>query len=102
MILLQASLMDSLMGSWPLIMMFVVIYFFFIRPQSRKARDQANFVKGMAKGDQVVTNGGIVGKISKLTDSEVTLQVDQKSYITFLRSTINHEMTKSLEKAGAK
>lgn len=102
MIFLQGSFMDSLAGSFPLILMFIVIYFFFIRPQSKKAKNQANFVKDLSKGDQVVTNGGIVGKISKLTEHEVTLQVDQKTYLTFVRSSINHEMTKSFEDSSPK
>ncbi|HKK89489.1 MAG TPA: preprotein translocase subunit YajC [Saprospiraceae bacterium] len=89
--------MNTIGGAWPLILMFVVVYFFFIRPQSKKAKEQAEFVKNLKKGDEVVTGSGVIGKISKLDDQSVTLMVDQKSYITFLRSSINQEMTQALE-----
>lgn len=94
---LQGDIMNTIGGAWPLILMFVVVYFFFIRPQSKKAKEQAEFVKNLKKGDEVVTGSGVIGKISKLDNQSVTLMVDQKSYITFLRSSINQEMTKALE-----
>jgi len=94
---LQGDIMNTIGGAWPLILMFVVVYFFFIRPQSKKAKEQAEFVKNLKKGDEVVTGSGVIGKISKLDDQSVTLMVDQKSYITFLRSSINQEMTQALE-----
>lgn len=98
MILLQTDIVSTLRGVWPLLLMFVVVYFFFIRPQSKKTKDQANFIKNLDKGDKVVTNGGIIGKISKLDNQEVTIQVDQKSYITLLRSALNYELTQSIVK----
>jgi preprotein translocase subunit YajC len=90
--------MENITGYLPLILMFVVVYFFFIRPQQKKAKDQSNFEKNLKKGDQVATNSGIIGKISKIEDDRVTLLVDQKTYITFLRATINAEMTHALNK----
>ncbi len=71
----------------------LVMYFFFIRPQVKKQKAQNAFVQAMAKGDEVVTNSGIIGKINKFEDDAVTLQVDQKTFIRVVPSAISKEMT---------
>ncbi|OGQ99282.1 MAG: preprotein translocase subunit YajC [Deltaproteobacteria bacterium RIFOXYD12_FULL_57_12] len=59
----------------PLILIFVVFYFLLIRPQQKKAKEQQGFLANLKKGDAVVTNGGIYGTITGLTDLVVTLEV---------------------------
>lgn len=83
----------SLIGMWPIILMFVVIYFFMIRPQAKKNKDQGNFIKNMDKGDDVVLSSGIVGKITKMEDDFVQVQVDTKSFLRVAKSSVSKEMT---------
>ncbi|MFZ5775994.1 MAG: preprotein translocase subunit YajC [Thermodesulfobacteriota bacterium] len=59
----------------PLIMIFAVFYFLLIRPQQKKAREQQEFIQGLKKGDEVITGGGLHGKITGLTDKVVTLEI---------------------------
>ncbi|MGD2113327.1 MAG: preprotein translocase subunit YajC, partial [Gammaproteobacteria bacterium] len=66
---------DPLMSFLPLIFIFVVFYFLLIRPQSKKAKEHKQMVEALAKGDEVVTNGGLLGRISKVGDNFIELDV---------------------------
>ncbi|MEZ0483712.1 preprotein translocase subunit YajC [Fibrella aquatica] len=70
-----------------------VMYFFMIRPQQKKAKDQKNFVSSMKKGDSVVTIGGLHGKIASVEGTTVTLEVDRGTKLTFEKSAISREAT---------
>ncbi|MDA8159764.1 MAG: preprotein translocase subunit YajC [Desulfobacteraceae bacterium] len=59
----------------PLILIFVVFYFLLIRPQQKKAREHQDFLTGLKKGDLVVSSGGLIGTVTGLTDTVVTLEV---------------------------
>ncbi len=59
----------------PIILMFVVLYFIMIRPQMKRAKELRTMVDALQKGDEVVAAGGIVGRISKLSDNYLTLQI---------------------------
>lgn len=98
MILIFQAQPNAIMQFLPLAMIIVVMYFFFIRPQAKKQKEQAKFSAELTKGSEVVTSSGIIGKIVKLDEKEVTLMVDQKSQIRFLRSFISKEMTESFKK----
>ncbi len=76
----------------------VIMYLFFIRPQVRKQKSQDEFVKNMAKGDEVVTTSGIIGKISKIESRSVQLQLDQKTFINVVPGAISKEMSESYAK----
>jgi preprotein translocase subunit YajC len=67
--------MGSFMGLVPLLLMFVVLWFLMIRPQMKKAKDHQKMVEQLQKGDEVVTQGGIVGRISKLSESYITVEI---------------------------
>ena len=67
---------SSLMGMLPLILMFVVLYFVMIRPQMKKAKEHKAMIEALTKGDEVVSAGGMLGKVSKLEDGFLT---DRKS-----------------------
>lgn len=90
---------NPLIGWLPLILMFVVIWFFFLRPQAKKQKEQARFVQEIQKGDEVVTSSGIVGRINKLEDQFVSLQVDTKTFLKVSRSSVSKEMTEQLLKS---
>ncbi|HWN06592.1 MAG TPA: preprotein translocase subunit YajC [Steroidobacteraceae bacterium] len=59
----------------PLLLIFVVFYFLLIRPQTKRAKEHREMIAKLAAGDEVVTNGGMLGRITEVTDSFVTLQV---------------------------
>ncbi len=65
---------DTLMGMLPIILMFVILYFLMIRPQMKKAKEHRTMVDALQKGDEVVAVG-ILGKISKVSDNFVSLEV---------------------------
>ena len=66
---------SSLMSMLPLVLMFVVLYFVMIRPQMKKQKEHKAMIDAIAKGDEVVTAGGVLGKVSKIGDSYVGLEV---------------------------
>ena len=65
----------GLLGMLPLILIFVLFYFMLIRPQTKRAKEHKNMVEALAKGDEVVTNGGVLGKITEVGESFLTLQI---------------------------
>ena len=72
----------------PLILIFVVFYFLLIRPQQRKAKAHQAFLGNLKKGERVVTNGGIHGRITGLTDTVVTLEIAEGIKIKVSRGSI--------------
>jgi preprotein translocase subunit YajC len=66
---------SQLIGFLPIILMFVVLYFLMIRPQMKRAKEHRTMLEALKKGDEVVTAGGVVGKIVKVGDAYVTLEV---------------------------
>ncbi|MFZ6800644.1 preprotein translocase subunit YajC [Undibacterium sp. Di24W] len=82
---------SSLMSFLPIILMFVVLYFVMIRPQMKRQKEQKSMLDALAKGDEVITAGGIAGKVTKVTDAFVSVEVSngvdiqiQKSAVTTL------------------
>lgn len=71
----NVGLMGNLGTFLPLILMFVVMYFLMIRPQQKKAREQREMMDALAKGDEVVTAGGMLGRVTKVNDTYVTIEV---------------------------
>ena len=65
----------GLMGIAPMVLMFVVLWFFMIRPQMKKAKEHKALIEALAKGDEVVTQGGMVGKITKVGENYVTVEI---------------------------
>ncbi len=66
---------SSLMSLLPLVLMFVVLYFIMIRPQMKKQKEMKAMIEALAKGDEVVIAGGVVGRIAKLGDSFLEIEV---------------------------
>jgi len=88
----------------PLIMMVLmigVIYLMMIRPQQKKAREHQEWLKSLKKGDEVVTNGGMVGRISGMSDTIVTLEVSEKVRIRVLRTSIQGKPPEAKKAAPA-
>ena len=67
--------MESAMQFLPIILMFVVLYFLMIRPQQKKAKEHKALLEALGKGDEVVTASGMVGRITKVSDDFVTIEI---------------------------
>jgi len=65
----------GLMGFLPIILMFVLLYFLMIRPQMKRAKEHKTMLESLKKGDEVITAGGLVGRVTKVGESYVTLDV---------------------------
>lgn len=89
-------------GSFQLIMLggiIVVFWFFMIRPQAKKAKEQKKFIDNMQKGDKVVTIAGIHGTINKINeDNTIQLEVSPGSYLKIERSSISLEWSQAINK----
>lgn len=85
---------DPLMSFLPLIFIFVVFYFLLIRPQSKKAKEHKLMVESLAKGDEVVTNGGLLGKLTKIGDNFVELELADGVTVKLQRHAIANVMPK--------
>jgi len=72
----------------PMVAMVGIFYFLVLRPQSKKAKEHQAMLSELKKGDEVVTQGGIIGKISGLTDAELTLQVQEGVRIRVTRASV--------------
>ena len=83
----------------PLVLMFVVMYFLMIRPQQKRAKEQRELMDALAKGDEVVTAGGMLGRVVKVVDAYVTIEVASGTEITVQKSSITTLLPKGTLKA---
>ena len=80
----------------PLILIFVVFYFLLIRPQQKKMKDHQAMVAALRRGDQVVTQGGLIGKVSKVKDdNEVEVELAEGVKVRVVKSTIASVLSKT-------
>ncbi len=77
------------------LLFFVILYFFMIRPQSKKAKEQKNFVNEIKPGDKVVTIGGVHGKVLKVEDDTYLIEVDNNVKLRIEKAVISMEYTKN-------
>ncbi len=83
-----AGPMDSVMQFLPIILMFVVLYFLMIRPQMKKAKEHKSLIEALGKGDEVITSGGIAGRITKVSDDFVTVAIAENVEIQIQKPAI--------------
>jgi preprotein translocase subunit YajC len=76
------------MGLLPIILMFVLLYFLMIRPQMKRAKEARAMVEALQKGDEVITAGGILGRISKITDAYITLEIAPNTEISVQKAAV--------------
>ena len=88
---------DTLMGLLPIILMFVVMYFIMIRPQMKKAKEHKTMLEALQKGDEVVAVG-ILGKIAKISDNYVSLEVAPSVTIQVQRGAVTTLLPKGTVK----
>ena len=77
-----------------IVLMFVIIYFLMIRPQMKRAKEQKAMIEALQKGDEVITAGGMVGRITKMTDQYVTVEVAPNTEIVLQRSAVQVPLPK--------
>ncbi|MEY2905359.1 MAG: hypothetical protein RJA52_1375 [Bacteroidota bacterium] len=82
--------------------MFLIFWLFFIRPQSKRQKEQKKFVDSLEKGQDVVTSSGIIGKISIIENEIITLGIADKVYIKVTKGSISKEMTEAVYAAENK
>ena len=80
--------------------MFLIFWLFLIRPQTKRQKEQRNFAEALEKGDEVVTASGILGKITKMEENIVTIEVANKVYLRVTKSSISKEMTDAVYSSG--
>ena len=88
--------LDGLGGLLPLVLIFVVFYFLLIRPQQKKAKDHREVLATLRRGDRVVTNGGLIGTITRVpNDNELIIEVAEGVKVRVMRGMIAESMSKS-------
>ncbi len=85
---------DQLMTFLPMIAIFVVFYFLLIRPQQKRAKETKAMLGALQKGDEVVTSGGVVGRISKLGEQYATVEIAPSVEITVQRGAVSQLLPK--------
>ncbi|HIA08367.1 MAG TPA: preprotein translocase subunit YajC [Chromatiaceae bacterium] len=89
----------DLMGFIPLIVIFIIFYFLLIRPQAKKAKEHKAMVATLGKGDEVITSGGLIGKITVLGDEFVTVEVADNTQVHVQRPAVTSVVPKGTIKS---
>ena len=84
----EGGFMGQLTGMLPLVLMFVVLYFVMIRPQMKRQKEHRAMIDALAKGDEVATAGGLLGKVSKLGEGYMTLELAPGIEVQVQRSAV--------------
>ncbi len=88
--------MNGLESFIPIILIFVIMYFLLIRPQQKKIKEHKNMVDNLRRGDQVLTQGGIIGKITKVKEGEeIEVELAKDVRVSVIRSTIVNVLSKT-------
>lgn len=95
----DAGLMGSLTTFAPLILMFVVMYFLMIRPQQKRQKELKTMMDALGKGDEVATAGGVLGRVVKVNDSYVTIEIASGTEIVVQKSAITTLLPKGTLKS---
>nr|WP_241023201.1 preprotein translocase subunit YajC [Paraburkholderia sp. Ac-20340] len=87
------------MSFLPLILMFAVLYFIMIRPQMKRQKEHRNMLAAMAKGDEVIISGGIVGKVTKVSEAYVGVEISDSTEVTVQKSSVTTILPKGTIKS---
>ncbi len=89
----------GLIGFLPIILMFVLLYFLMIRPQMKRAKEQKQMIESLQKGDEVITSGGVLGRITRLGDAYVSLEIAPETEISVQRAAVQTILPKGTLKS---
>lgn len=95
----SAGPLGNLTSFLPLVLMFVVLYFIMIRPQMKRQKETRNMLNALAKGDEVVTSGGLAGRVSKVGETFVTVEIADNVEINVQKGAITTLLPKGTIKA---
>ncbi len=89
--------MEGIVSLVPLILIFLIMYFLLIRPQQRKLKEHQAMVSALRRGDQVVTQGGLIGKVTKVKDevNEIEVEIAPNVNVRVVRSTVASVLNKT-------
>ena len=87
------------MGLLPIVLMFVLLYFLMIRPQMKRAKEHKQMVEALQKGDEVVTSGGVLGRISEMGEAYITLEIAPNTEISVQRGAVQTLLPKGSMKS---
>tara|TARA_B100000519_G_scaffold51248_1_gene41728 strand:- start:468 stop:746 length:279 start_codon:yes stop_codon:yes gene_type:complete len=83
----------------PLILIFVIFYFFLIRPQQKRVREHKDMVKNLKRGDEVITSGGIIGKVDRVyEDDKLEIEISDGVKVNVIKNTVQSHLKKELKK----
>ncbi len=82
------DMQSTLMSMLPLVLMFVVLYFVMIRPQMKKQKEHRAMIDALAKGDEIATAGGLLGKVTKLSEGYLSLEIANGVEVQLQRSAV--------------
>ncbi len=88
----------DIMSMLPIILMFVVLYFVMIRPQMKRAKEHKAMVDALQKGDEVIAAGGVLGKVTRVADNYVTIEIADKIEIKVQRPAVQLVLPKGTVK----
>jgi preprotein translocase subunit YajC len=89
----------GIMGLLPIVLMFVVLWFLMIRPQMKRAKEHKAMVEALAKGDEIVTQGGVAGRIVKVSDNFITVELAPNVEVAVQRQAVSTVLPKGTLKA---
>jgi preprotein translocase subunit YajC len=84
----------DILSMLPLVLMFVLLYFLLLRPQMKRAKEQKQMIASLQKGDEVITSGGALGRVAKVSDTYVNLEIAPNVEITVQKSAIQTMLPK--------
>ena len=96
----QSGTAQLLMGILPWLLIFVIFYILMIRPQQRRVKEHQAAIAAVKKGDEVITGGGIRGKITKVSDDEAEVEIANGVKVRIVKSTISHVISPNAKPAN--
>lgn len=80
--------LENISSFLPIILMFVILYFLMIRPQQKRQKEQRDMISALSPGDEIVTSGGILGKVTKISEHYVTIEIADGTEMTVQKPSI--------------
>jgi len=96
----QSGTVQILMGIVPWLLIFVIFYLLMIRPQQKRVKEHQAAIAAVKKGDEVVTGGGIRGRVTKVTDDEAEVEIANGVRVCVVKATLTHVLTNSAKPAN--
>lgn len=90
----------DIMSLLPLIAMFVLLYFLLLRPQMKRAKEQKQMIASLQKGDEVITAGGTLGRVTKVSDNYISLEIANNVEVTVQKSAVQTLLPKGTLKSA--